>query len=121
MTTRSWWPFEGDYGENYKSHIEAAEREAGERVARELFATAKAGHRERFAKERGYFWLPCSVCGENFSGAEASDVAIWTGHGQGEIVCPKQSCKDGAVASNMTHPEWQFGRGVLPGMEDHWT
>lgn len=56
----------------------------------------------------GWFWLPCPICGEMFSGREISarldrgtpvvslKSDLWTG----QVVCLKQSCKDEAERRN---------------------
>ena len=46
------------------------------------------------AHYRGYFWLPCPICGENFAGYEwkCSNQTLYLGNGRGDGVCPKESC-----------------------------
>jgi len=45
---------------------------------------------ERFANERGFFWLPCPICGEPFGGHETVRGGIlWKTEYSGEMTCPK--------------------------------
>lgn len=46
------------------------------------------------AERNNYFWLPCPVCGEMFSGAESSNASLCKKEGvnSGMSVCTKKSC-----------------------------
>src|SRR3990167_3991652 len=41
---------------------------------------------KQYADLRGYFWLPCKLCGEMFGGHEING-SLYTGNGRGHAVC----------------------------------
>ena len=43
--------------------------------------------RRWYAGLAGYFWIPCPVCGEMFSGHEMGDVSIPIGDNKTKIAC----------------------------------
>ena len=55
---------------------------------------------------RGYFWIPCPVCGRDFGGHEASGAALWKSPGCGRVVCRDQDCITVALNS------WRAGEGI---------
>jgi ribosome-binding protein aMBF1 (putative translation factor) len=61
-----------------------------------------------WASIRGYFWLPCPICGNNFGGHEYSgslDYSDFTGEG----VCPR--CAEEAKRRNKIRREKQDSEG----------
>lgn len=58
--------------------------------------------RKKAAEAGGFFWLPCDICGEEFSGAEwsPSSTAIQKTETSGTLVCPKPQCSEAAKKSN---------------------
>lgn len=59
-----------------------------------------------YARAFGYFWLPCSVCGEHFGGHQWKQYAtIPTGTSTGRAVCSYR-------CAARWHQEHQAGVGV---------
>ena len=52
----------------------------------------------------GFYWLPCSLCGEYFSGRESGKGFIYEGVGAFRSVCPKAACI--AEAERLTAEVW---------------
>jgi hypothetical protein len=72
-----------------------------------------------YALTRGYFWLPCPVCGEKFGGHEAN-LALKTSLYRNQLVCPRPACKDVAIEERrrrLKDPQWG-PRIRIPLLED---
>lgn len=71
----------------------------------------------RYAKSRGFFWLPCPICGEHFGGHEAQRayplMILRTGVGIGQCVCPKLECAVEADKRNVRDwPDHKYYAGL---------
>ena len=64
-----------------------------------------------YASFRGYFWLPCKLCGHHFGGHEKNTGIVMTGPGGGYTVCP--ACAPRADQMNAENPGlWRITRVV---------
>ncbi len=66
----------------------------------------------RWAHSRGYFWLPCPVCGRPFGGHEGSGAAVPQRErpGFGWCVCFRKNCVEEARRQweeALKSPAWQ--------------
>lgn len=80
-----------------------------------------------YAVFMGYYWLPCSICGQKFGGHEQDGGTLMTSWTIGECVCP--DCKEEAIRRNKIwmkeHPPpamsiaegWHYGDGEI---KDGW-
>lgn len=78
-------------------------RRVGERLNDpRLVYRADTNRRREWAERFGFFWLPCPICAEYFSGAEHSSAStsLFTSAGSGQIVCPKPGCSIEAARRN---------------------
>ena len=51
-----------------------------------------------YADFRGYFWLPCVICGKPFGGHETSNTSLYHSWNDGQSICV--NCEDEAKKRN---------------------
>lgn len=76
-----------------------------------LFASAERKQQQRYARVRGYFWMPCPLCGRPFGGHEwgKGQTLYKAPNGHGTGICPLPACKAEAARRNAL-----LGFGPLP-------
>lgn len=89
------FPGEGASPEDVQLWIVDIMTRVGERLNdKRLVYRADPETRMRLARRGGYFWEPCPICGEHFSGGEWSPASpsLYNSQTSGEMVCPKPEC-----------------------------
>ena len=59
------------------------------------------------AHGRGYFWLPCPICGRKFGGHEYNSIYLKVGPNTGKSICRDPACAVEARRRNVIEPVWQ--------------
>ena len=53
---------------------------------------------------RGYFWLPCPICGRKFGGHENNPVFLYDSPHNGRLICRDPLCTEKAKQLNTQNP-----------------
>ena len=67
-----------------------------------------------YATVKGYFWLPCPICGKNFGGHEIDmhTTVLWSEPYRGSFTCRNPACTKEARRRNAVHTERLRGKHV---------
>ena len=64
-----------------------------------------------YALLRGYFWLPCPICGQYFGGHESTGIGLMEDWNSGVCICP--NCESEADKRNSEYMHSHPHPGIM--------